>query len=182
MTLFDFAVILVVGVSALVALGRGLVREVLALATWLAALVLALLYATPVARAFGGLHVSSAVTEVIGFIAVFVGVLIVGGLVARLVSGAIAAIGLGWLDRLFGAAFGVVRGLALVLLGILIAGVTDLPRRPWWQGSAWAGPLTAAALEFREWLPPGWAARLDFSPGGRPGNSSDIRVQRSSGE
>lgn len=176
MTIFDFVVIVVIALSTIVAMFRGLIREVVAIASWVAALVLGFLYAETVAGVFTGLNLSPVLAEVIGFVVVFVVVLIVGGLVARLLSHAIKMIGLGWLDGVLGAGFGVLRGVALVLLGVLVAGLTDLPRRDWWQNALLAPPFVAAALEFRDWLPPGWAARLNFSPTGAAPPGAGVRI------
>lgn len=172
MTLFDFVVIAAVVISALLALARGLIREVIALAAWIAALVLAFTLAGPLADQFRSWNLSPAVLQVLAFVAIFFAVLLAGGIIAALLSGAVRAIGLGWLDRLLGGAFGVLRGVLLVLVGILVAGLTSLPKSDWWQNSAMAEPLTAAALEFRDWLPSAWAERLDFSPG-RPASRGD---------
>ena len=176
MTLFDFVVIACIVISALLALARGLIREVIALAAWIAALVLALALAGPLAEQFRTWNVSPAVLQVLAFVAIFFAVLIAGGIIAALLSGAVRAIGLGWLDRLLGGAFGVARGVLLVLVGILVAGLTSMPRSDWWQNSATAAPLTAAALEFRDWLPSAWAERLDFSPSPPPSRGHGMRV------
>ena len=176
MTLFDFVVIAAILISTLLALARGLVREVIALAAWIAALVLALAFAGPLAAQFGNWNMSPAVLQVLAFIVILFAVLVAGGVIAALLSGAIRTIGLGWLDRLLGGAFGAVRGVLLVLFGILLAGLTSIPRSDWWQNSALAAPLTAAALELKDWLPSAWAERLDFPPS-RPASHGDgLRV------
>jgi len=55
----------------------------------------------------------------------------------------------------------------IVLLGVLVAGLTTLPRYEWWQNAALMPPLVAAALASRPWLPDAWAERLDYSAAGR---------------
>src|SRR5512132_1719575 len=106
MTIFDVVVIGAIVLSALLALVRGLVREVIALLTWIAALIVALSFAGPLASAFETAKTNPVLVQVLSFSAIFIGVLIAGGLVARMLSGAVRAIGLGWLDRLLGGAFG----------------------------------------------------------------------------
>ncbi len=107
---------------------------------------------------------------------IFIGVLIAGGVLGRLIAGAVRAIGLGWIDRLLGGAFGVARGLAILIIGILVAGLTDVPRSASWQDALLARPLVAAALQFRDWLPPAWSERLDFSPEGPASRGAGTRV------
>lgn len=175
MTLFDLVVIAIVVLSALFALTRGLVREVISLVAWVAALIVAFSFAGPLSGHFETVKSNPVLVQVLAFSALFIGVLIVGGLIAAVISGAVRAIGLGWLDRLLGMLFGVVRGVVLVVIGVLLAGLTTLPQTDWWQNSTLAAPFTAAALEFRDWLPPAWAERLDFSRD-RPASRDSMRV------
>ena len=176
MTVFDFVVIAVVTISALLAFVRGLVREVVALAAWIMALILAFRYAGDLAGVFTGVQWSPAVMQVIAFAVVFIGVLIAGGLMAVTLSRGVRAVGLGPVDRLLGGAFGLARGVILVLLGILVFGLTSLPRNDWWQNATLAAPLVAAALGFRDWLPSAWAGRLDYSTGAPAGTRGGTRV------
>src|SRR5437868_6657425 len=116
MTLFDLVVVAVVLFSALFALMRGFIREVIALAAWIAGLVLAFMFAGPLAAQFESARSSPVLAQVLAFAAILVAVLIVGGIIAAVLSGAIRAVGLGGLDRLLGGACGVLRALAFVLL------------------------------------------------------------------
>lgn len=177
MTVFDLVVVAVIAISTLLALLRGIVREVIALVSWIAALILAFRYAGDVAGLFTGVNVSPAVMQVIAFAVVFIVVLIAGGLIAVTLSRAVRAVGLGPVDRLLGGAFGLVRGVVAVLLGILVCGLTSLPRNEWWQNATLAAPLVAAALEFRDWLPPAWAGRLDYPADSPTGRGSGTRVE-----
>jgi membrane protein required for colicin V production len=104
--------------------------------------------------------------HVLAFALIFVAVLIAGTLAAFLLSKMVRAIGLGFHDRLLGGAFGVVRGVAVVLLLVLVAGLTALPREVWWQNAALAPLVVDSALALRPWLPPAWAERLDYSAAG----------------
>ena len=109
---FDFALIAIVALSTLFAFARGIVRELIALATWVAALIAAFGYAGTVANWFSGLDMSAAAKHVLAFALILIAVLIAGALVARMLSGVVKAIGLGFVDRLLGAVFGVARGIA----------------------------------------------------------------------
>ena len=71
----------------------------------------------------------------------------VGALIGLILSRAARAIGLGFLDRLLGAVFGLARGLLIVLLLVLICGVTTLPRNDWWQNAVLAPPLGPGIAE-----------------------------------
>jgi membrane protein required for colicin V production len=166
MTGFDFAVIAIVVLSALLAFFRGMVREVIALASWVAAVVLALMFEDRVAALLPTIESAPAAQHVLAFALVFVVVLIAGTIAALLLSRMVRAVGLGFLDRLLGGVFGVARGMAIVLLLVLVAGLTALPRELWWQNAALGPLVVSSALALRPWLPPAWAERLDYSAAG----------------
>jgi membrane protein required for colicin V production len=105
--------------------------------------------------------------HVIAFALIFVGVLVAGALVAYVLGKFVRAAGLGFVDRFLGAVFGVARGVIIVVLAVLVAGLTTLPRHDWWQNAALGPPLVAAALALRPWLPAAWAERLDYGAAGR---------------
>jgi membrane protein required for colicin V production len=83
---------------------------------------------------------------------------VIGWALARLVR----AIGLGFVDRTLGAVVGIARGVVIVVLGVLLAGLTTLPHELWWQNAVLAPPLVTAALSLRPWLPKPFAEKLDF--------------------
>jgi membrane protein required for colicin V production len=163
---FDFALVAIVALSTLFALARGVVREVIALATWVVGLVAAFAYAGSVSALFSGFDISAAAKHVLAFALILIAILVAGALVARMLSGAVRAIGLGSVDRLLGAVFGAARGVALIVLFALIAGATALPKQDWWQNSMLGSSLAEAALALRPYLPRAWAERLDFSAPG----------------
>ena len=163
---FDLALVAVVALSALFAFVRGIIREVIALATWIVGVVAAIAYAGSLAGIFASLDISPVAKQALAFVAILLAVMIVGAIVARTLAGVVRAIGLGFVDRMLGAAFGVARGLIVVVAFALIAGVTTLPKQDWWQNSALGRPLGEAALSLKPYLPQAWAERLDFSAAG----------------
>jgi len=163
---FDLALVAVVGLSALFAFVRGLIRELVALATWIIGVVAAIAYAGTLAGMLPGLDAAPVAKEAIAFAAILLAVMIAGAVVSRMFAGVVRAIGLGFVDRTLGAAFGVARGLLVVVVFALIAGVTTLPKRDWWQNSTLGQPLAQAALALKPYLPRAWAERLDFSAAG----------------
>lgn len=183
MTGFDLAVLAIVALSTLLAFLRGVVRELIAAVSWIAALVLAFAFDGPVAAILPGLEASPAARHVLAFALIVIGVLVAGALAAALLSKMIRAVGLGFLDRFLGALFGLARGAAIVVLFVLIAGVTTLPRYEWWQNASLGPALVTAALALRPWLPAAWAGRLDYSPAGRqPARGRAARAAVATGE
>ena len=163
---FDIALVTLVALSALFAFARGIIREVIALATWIVGFIAAIAYAGSVAGMFEWLDITPVAKQAIAFGLILLVVLIAGALIARSLAGLIRALGLGFIDRLLGLIFGVARGLVVIVVFALIAGVTALPRQNWWQNSVLGAPLAQAALALRPYLPRAWADRLDFSAAG----------------
>ena len=163
---FDLALVAVVGLSALIAFVRGVIREVVALATWVIGVVAAIAYAGTLAGMLPGFHAAPVAKEAIAFAAILLAVIIAGSVVSRMLADVVRAIGLGFVDRALGAVFGLARGLVVVVAFALIAGVTALPRQDWWQNSTLGQPLGEAALALKPYLPREWAGRLDFSAAG----------------
>ena len=179
MPYFDVIVVAVIALSTLFAYVRGVVRELFAIASWIVGLVLALRYEDPVASLFSTFDIPPAARHVLAFALILIVVLVVGALFARIAKRAVHGVGLGFIDRLLGAGFGVLRGALLALIFALIAGLTTLPRHDWWQNSTVGPVLAESALAMRPYLPPEWAARLDFSATGKaraPGAVSASRT------
>jgi membrane protein required for colicin V production len=121
MNWLDLVLILILGVSVLTSLRKGLSREVIGLVSVVAALLLAVwLYGT--AGSLVAPYVSSpSVAHFIGFALIFVGVLLLGGVISYVVGRFLKVTGLSIFDHLLGAVFGLVRG---VLIGVaLVMGI-----------------------------------------------------------
>ena len=162
MTAFDYAVLAVVAVSVLAGLWRGLVSEILALAAWVVAFLAARAAASDVAAWLGGQIADPGIRLAAAYVLVFAAVLLVFGMARMLVSLMLRAVGLGLLDRLLGAVFGVLRGLFAVWMAVLVAGMTPLPRTNWWRDAVLAPPLETAVIAAKPWLPAEAAKRIRF--------------------
>ena len=173
----DLAVIGVVALSTLLAFFRGVVRELIALVTWIAGVGLALALNARVEALLPDFGGGPAARYVVALALVFVAVLVAGAVVAWVVRAAVRAAGLGFVDRFLGAGFGLARGLLVVLIFAVGAGMSALPKRDWWQNATLGPLLAAAALAVKPWLPPAWAGRLDYSPADR--TSADARARDS---
>jgi membrane protein required for colicin V production len=162
MTLFDLAVLVVVGLSVLLSVIRGLVREVLALAAWVVAFLAANLLAGEVAPWLPEAIPSEEFRLLTGFVVVFVAVLIAMSVLAIMVSKLVKSAGLGLEDRLLGSVFGLARGLLVVMVVVLLAGLTSLPRQAVWRNAVLSDPLEALAGQVKAWLPADLAQRITY--------------------
>ena len=70
--------------------------------------------------------------------------------------------GVGLWDRLLGAMFGIARGALVVLVAVLVGGMTDLPKAPWWREAVLAPPLETVVIAMKAWLPADVAKRIRY--------------------
>jgi membrane protein required for colicin V production len=119
----DWTLAAVLVVSVVGAILKGFVRELISLAAVLAGLIIAALGYKHVAVWFEDLTRSHEVALGLGFLSLFVAVLVVGLLVSILARKLIKAAGLLWFDRFLGAVFGLVRGVAVdcIILMVMVA-------------------------------------------------------------
>ena len=146
MTLFDYVVLAIVALSVLLSITRGFVRELLSLAGWVIAFMVANSFAAVLASLLPSTIGNDSIRVVLAFGILFLAALLAMGLVTMLVSALVSAVGLGFTDRFLGSLFGFMRGFAVVLLIVLGAGLTALPQEPFWQKAVLSKPLEAAAL------------------------------------
>ena len=126
-TIVDGGVAVLILLSAILAYSRGLVREVMAIVGWIAAAVLAYMFAGQAAPLIREIPVlgdflgdSCELSLIAAFAAVFAVALVVASLFTPLFSSVVQRSVLGGLDQGLGFLFGVLRGLVLVAVGLLV--------------------------------------------------------------
>ena len=128
MTIFDYCVLAILVLSILLSVVRGVVRELLSLAGW----VVAFMVANSFAAGFAPMLPSSIVGEPVACVAGICLVILIGllamGLITMLISALVKLSGLGFADRFLGSLFGFARGMLVVLLVVLAAGFTAAAR------------------------------------------------------
>ncbi len=161
MPTLDWIFLAVLLISLVVGAWRGLVYEVLSVCTWIAAFVVAQWFAPDAAQWLPMTGSAEAMRYAAGFVLVFIAAVFAGSLMAFLIKKLVAAVGLRPADRLLGAAFGLVRGMVLLLAVTVVVGMTPLHTAQWWQEAA--GPRVATVVlsglkpvlpqEFGKYLP-----------------------------
>lgn len=153
MTSFDYSVLLVIGISIVVSIMRGALREVLALAGWLAAIYIAKTYAMQLIPLLPADIPTEALKILAAHVIVFFGVLLVATLLTIALSSLIRKIGLNWLNRGIGAVFGFARGLLIVSVLVFLAGLTSLPKDARWTNAMFSSPLEALVKTALPFMP-----------------------------
>ncbi|HEY9448037.1 MAG TPA: CvpA family protein [Burkholderiales bacterium] len=162
MTLFDYGVLLIIGFSVLVSVVRGLVRELLALAAWVVAFVVANVASGTVSEWLPDTLGSPSLRVLAAFVFLFVATLILMSLAGMVVKRLIHNAGLSAEDRLLGGMFGFVRGMLVVLVLVLLAGLTGIPREAAWNNAMLSAPLEALAIFVKPWLPQYLSQRITY--------------------
>lgn len=160
MSVLDWILGSVLFFSMLLGAWRGLVYEVLSVMGWAASFYVAQWFAPQVAAWLPLQSVSEAVRYAAAFVLVFVGAVFAAGLVAFLLKKLVEAIGLRPVDRTLGAAFGLLRGLILLLAGTVVISMTSLDASCWWLESRGAEMLTATLGGLKPLLPAPFAKYL----------------------
>lgn len=163
MTVFDYCVLAILGISVFLSLVRGVVREMVSLMGWIVAFMVANSFAAQFAPILPSFITGESLRMLLGFSALFLATLLATGLVAMAASALTRTAGLGLADRFLGSLFGLVRGLLVVLLIVLAAGLTALPQEPFWRKAVLSGPLEMAAMMAIPWLPKDLSRHINFA-------------------
>jgi len=162
MNVLDWAILGVMLVSVWFAAVHGFFFEIFSLAGSVIGFLLAAWGYWHVAPWFLPYVKSPAIADLAGFLTIFCAVVLVAGVIARIVRRAISEVGLRWIDRFLGGAFGLVRGVVIVTVGVM-ALTAFAPESPRLAGSQLAGYFQLAGGG-ASWLAPS-AMRQKFREG-----------------
>ena len=149
----DIAIAVIITISVLIGLVRGFVVEVLSLAVWAAAVILAMLLGERVASLFEASISLPSARYALGYLSVFFGVLLTGAVFVYLMRKIVQGTGLSGTDRMLGMVFGLARGAVIVVVLALTLGMTPLARDPWWRESRALPAFGRLAEMMAGWLP-----------------------------
>lgn len=162
MTIFDYAVLVIIGLSIILSVMRGLVAEVLSIAGWVAAFFVAKSYTSEILPMMPLDIPTESLRVLAAFLVLFLATLLVATLLAIALSAILKKIGLGWLNRLLGALFGIVRGLLIVCIIVFLAGLTDIPKDTRWRNAMFSAPIEAMVINMLPWLPESIAKHVKY--------------------
>ncbi len=158
----DIFVVVVILASAIFALARGFIREILSIAAWLGSALITIYgfrFAIPFAERVAS---PGPFANGVAAAAVFVIALIVLTIVTSTIAHRVSQSGASSIDRLFGLIFGLARGALLVTL-CYIALAWYMPpdkTQPDWIAQARTLPLLRIGADLVEsWVPPNWRER-----------------------
>ncbi len=152
MTAFDYAVVIVILLSAGLGIWRGFIYEIFALGAWITAIVSAVVFGQKVAI-WMTFNIDEWLKLVAAYALVFIAVFITVSVTGYVFTKIVRAVGLSPVDRGLGAMFGIVRGVLIVTVLVFLAGFSGLRQSDWWQQSASAKPFEVMASILRHRLP-----------------------------
>ena len=136
MVWIDFAILAVIGLSSLISLIRGFVKEALSLVTWFAAFFVASNFFGDLAVYFTSIN-DTMLRNGAAIITLFVATLILGSIVNYVIGTLVDKTGLSGTDRMLGVCFGAIRGVLIVSAIIFFLDTfTSAAKAVWWQQSA----------------------------------------------
>jgi len=131
----DYIIIATVAISAIMGLMRGLLRELVAMATWVLAVILAWHFSYLLEPHLGGLMSNDQARPWAARTLIFLGVLLLGSAVGAILGHFVRLSILSSLDRFLGLVFGLVRGAVVVGVAVIVCQVLRLEDEAWWRHS-----------------------------------------------
>jgi membrane protein required for colicin V production len=156
----DYVIIGIIALSAIIGLARGLIREVLALGVWIAALLAAWFFYRPVADQLTPWLETPSLRMGVAVVLIVIGVLVVGAIIGWVLSLLVEKTGLTGTDRLLGMVFGAGRGAVVVALLVFLASLTPVVEDPWWSQSDLLPKFQLLADAMLDLIPPEVTQRI----------------------
>ena len=158
----DYAIIALICISSIIGLFRGFVKEAFSLLLWVVAIWVGLNFSRELSTFFETIISSPSARIAAAFAVLFFVTLILGSLISYLLGARVEKTGLTGSDRFAGVIFGIVRGMVVVSLVIVMAGLTPLPEDPWWKESTLIPPFQSLAVWLRDYVPSGMAGYINY--------------------
>ena len=130
-TVLDVIVVVVVLISAMLAMVRGFVREVLSVASWVAAAGAAYLLYPHVLPLIQPYFDSKTIATIVAAAAIFFIALIIASYITMKISDFVIDSRIGAVDRVLGFAFGALRGILLTIVALWFFNFLVKEPQPW---------------------------------------------------
>jgi len=162
MTPVDWVIVAAIVLSVVLAAAQGLIFEMFSLAGVVVGYLLAVWEYQRVAAWYAPYVQAAWAANLAAYVTIFFAVVVLAGMVGRIARWGASTAGLRWFDRVLGGAFGLVRGLLLVM-AVLLAMMS------WNPGSAWlaksrVAPYLLVMARGAVWLAPS-EVRREFRDG-----------------
>ncbi len=144
----DWVILGIVGISTLISIRRGFVKEALSLVTLIAAMIVSRLFGAEASTLLVNWIETPGLRYVAAYVGLFFTTLIIGGLINSAVVQVVRMAGLGGLDRTLGMVFGFARGVLILVVVVAVAARLGFSESSWWQESLFIPEFVAIS----DWL------------------------------
>lgn len=153
----DWAILIVLLLSTIVGVSRGVIREILSIVGWVIGIVFALKWSPELAAQIPLDSISLGIRTIIAAVIIAVVCVFAVGLLGTLLRKMLEAANVSAEDRILGSLFGLLRGVVFVCAVVFLAGMTSAPTTPMWRQSSIV-PLAEVAIDWSmPLLPPALA-------------------------
>lgn len=163
MTEIDWIIIALLGLSTIVGIFRGVLREVLSITGWVIGVFLAMNFSADLAEHIPLESIGWLPRVLVAVVLIIVAVLFACGLLATILGKLLQIASITFEDRALGAVFGFIRGLVVVCAGVFFFGMpSSVHDSRMWQQSVLIGPAETLIDYSMPYLP-GWLAEMRVS-------------------
>jgi membrane protein required for colicin V production len=131
----DLIIIVIIGLSSVTGLFRGVVKEVIALGIWVVAIWMGYNHSQSLTPWLGAYIQNGTAQTAIAFGIIVLGVLIAGAIVNFILGFLLNRTGLSSIDKILGMCFGFARGVLIVSFVLAVLSMTSLPYQPYTASS-----------------------------------------------
>lgn len=158
----DFIMILILFVSGMIGILRGLIREVLQLASISLAAFSSIVFRKYLTFIFTFIE-SELIKEAISGALIFIFMFIVGSIIIYLICQTIKTQGFGkFIDKILGLQYGILRGVLLLMVSvILVENNHNITNNNWWQNSLFLGKIQSASVSLFKAVPLSWKEKIE---------------------
>ncbi|MGE4596587.1 MAG: CvpA family protein [Methylophilaceae bacterium] len=161
MSIIDYCFIFVVVISLIFGCYRGFVKEFLSLGAWILAFYLAYSF-SQIVVSFIPFEFDESINFIIGYLLIFIFVLIFTSFLIKVLSEFILTIGLGFSNVVIGALFGFFRGILAVYLVIFLVERTSFVVNPVWLNSSTVPIVKLLIQKTLFYLPYDWSNKVKY--------------------
>lgn len=158
----DYTIIGLILISSIIGLMRGFIKEAFSLFIWMVAIWVGLTFSRECSVLLEDVISYPSARIASAFALLFIVTLILGALISFLLGELVKKTGLTGSDRFAGMIFGVARGLVVVSIVVMLAGLTPLPEDSWWKESTLIPPFQSLAIWLRDHTPSGLTAYVNY--------------------
>ena len=158
----DYGILALIGISILMGIIRGFVREAMSLITWITAIILTVLYFQPLSEMFSSRISMVGFRYILAIAIIALSTLIIGGIISHLIARLIKFTGFGATDRFVGVLFGFARGAVVVAAGIMLVLPTPLVKDKLWQESMFIPRIQPLSVWMHSKIPDDLIKKFNF--------------------